>query len=255
MVRIGRIGLSGAVLALLLLSPSYALPEHARLSRLPPLMLWAWERPEDLRGLHPSVGVAFLAQSIAISGSRFSIEPRRQPLRVTANPLAAVTRIEVDPNARWSLDDRHISELAAAVARTAALPRVVGVQIDFDARASERPLYGRLLREIRERLPATTPLSMTALTSWCHENDEDNWLRGLPVDEAVPMLFRMGPMNQPFRMVGTSRDAAVPECRRAVGVSLDEPLAVRPEGRRVYVFSPRSWTDAAIGEARRWAAP
>jgi hypothetical protein len=63
-----RIGFPVAVIALVLLSPSYALLEHARLSRLPPLMLWAWERSEDLRGLHPSVGVAFLAQSIAVSG-------------------------------------------------------------------------------------------------------------------------------------------------------------------------------------------
>jgi hypothetical protein len=236
----------------MLLSPSYALPEHSRLSRLPSLMLWAWERPEDLRGLHSSVGVAFLAQSIAISGSRFSLEPRRQPLRITANPLVAVTRIEIDPRARLSLDEQQASGLAATVARTAALPGVIGVQIDFDARASERPLYGRLLRDVRQRLPAEMPLSITALASWCQG---DGWLRGLPIDEAVPMLFRMGPTNEPFRIVATSRQAAVPECRRAVGVSLDEPIAVRPAGRRVYVFSPRSWTEAGIGEARRWAAP
>jgi hypothetical protein len=248
MGRTGRIGLSGAVLALLLLSPSYALPEHSRLARLPALMLWAWERPEDLRGLHPSAGVAFLAQSIAISASRVSVVPRRQPLRISGNLLVAVTRIEVDPVPKLSLDDRQLSAVAAAVARTAALPRVAGIQIDFDARASERPLYERLLRQIRGQLPAAMPLSMTALASWCQGDD---WLRGLPIDEAVPMLFRMGPVNEPFRVIAESRQAAVPECQRAVGVSLDESLDWRADGRRVYVFSPRAWTDDAIAAARR----
>jgi len=252
MVRTGRIGLSGAVLALLLLSPSYALPEHARLSRLPPLMLWAWERPEDLRGLHSSVGVAFLAQTVTISGSRFTLQPRRQPLRVTGNALVAVTRIEAGAGPTVSLGERESSDVAAAIVRTASLPRVVGVQIDFDARASERPMYGRLLSAVRDRLPADTPLSMTALASWCQG---DNWLRGLPIDEAVPMLFRMGPTNEPFRIIASSRESAVPECRRAIGVSLDESLAFRPDSRRVYVFSPRAWTDVAIGEARRWVTP
>jgi hypothetical protein len=211
-------------------------------------MLWAWERPEDLRGLHPSAGVAFLAQSIAVSGSRVSVAPRRQPLRISGNPLVAVTRIAVDPAPKLSLDDRQLSAVAATIARTSALPRVAGVQIDFDARASERPLYERLLRQIRGQLPAAMPLSITALASWCQGDD---WLRGLPIDEAVPMLFRMGPVNEPFRVIAASRQAAVPECQRAVGISLDEPLDMHPDGRRVYVFSPRSWSDLAIDEARR----
>ena len=243
-----RVRAAGAVVALVCLSPSHALPEHARLSRLPPLMLWAWERPEDLRGLHASVGVAFLAQSLAISGNRLTLRPRRQPLRITANPLVAVTRVEVDPVATLALDDRQLLDAAAIIARTALLPRVVGVQIDFDARASERPIYERLLHDVRDRLPAAMPLSITALASWCREDD---WLRGLPIDEAVPMLFRMGPVNEPFRVIAASRRASVPECQRAVGISLDEPLEVRPGDRRVYVFSPRPWTDATIGEAQR----
>jgi hypothetical protein len=243
-----RVRAAGALVALVCLSPSYALPEDSRLSRLPALMLWAWERPEDLRGLHPSVGVAFLAQSLAISGNRLTLRPRRQPLRITANPLVAVTRVEVDPLATLALDDRQLLDAAAIIARTALLPRVVGVQIDFDARASERRLYERLLRAVRARLPAEAPLSMTALASWCQGDD---WLRGLPIDEAVPMLFRMGPVNEPFKTIAASRHAAVPECQRAIGVSLDESVVFRPEGRRVYVFSPRSWTDGAIDEARR----
>ena len=33
------------------------------------------------------------------------------------------------------------------------------------------------------------PLTITALASWC---DGDDWIDGLPVADASPMLFRMG---------------------------------------------------------------
>jgi hypothetical protein len=77
-------------------------------------------------------------------------------------------------------------------------------------------------------------ISITALASWCAG---DNWLHGLPIDEAVPMLFRMGPTNEPFRRMAVSRDSASP-CRGAIGTSLDEPIDLQSEGRRVYVFKP-----------------
>src|SRR5690349_23173068 len=52
-----------------------------RMSDLPRLILWAWERPEALRFINPQeVGVAYLAATITISGDRVSIRPRLQPL-------------------------------------------------------------------------------------------------------------------------------------------------------------------------------
>ncbi len=84
------------VCALALLSPSDASPRYSPLDGLPLLMLWAWERPEDLRGLDESIGVAFLSQTITLGGDRVSVQPRRQPLRVAPEArLMAVTRIEI----------------------------------------------------------------------------------------------------------------------------------------------------------------
>src|SRR5512142_3369106 len=58
-------------------------------------VLWAWERPEDLRDIAPGTSVAFLAQTLELHGSATSVLPRRQPLAVApATPLIAVTRIE-----------------------------------------------------------------------------------------------------------------------------------------------------------------
>ena len=62
----------------------------------PSLMLWAWERPEDLRFLDPqAAGVAFLAGTITIDHGRAVLKPRLQPLWVVrGTKLMAVVRVE-----------------------------------------------------------------------------------------------------------------------------------------------------------------
>jgi hypothetical protein len=146
---------------------------------------------------------------------------------------------------------------------------VRAIQIDFDARRSELGLYRALLEDVRQRLPATMPLSITALASWCVG---DRWLDGLPsgtIDEAVPMLFRMGP-DEPAvaSWLRAGRRFTVPACRKSLGVSTDEPLsqAILSDGLasrdglhfagRLYVFHPRPWkadeASALLAQRRRW---
>jgi len=91
------------------------------------------------------------------------------------------------------------------------------------------------------------PLSVTALASWCAG---DRWMHGLPIDEAVPMLFQMGPEHTIYAGIAASPVAAAPECRGALGTSLDEPLRVRAAGRRIYVFNAAAWTPASVSRAR-----
>jgi hypothetical protein len=244
-----RIILSALLGAAMLASPADSLAGRASMAVFPDLMLWAWERPEDLRALDAEVGVAFLAQTLIVDGTRVIVRPRLQPLRVNrATRLMAVTRIEHPPQAE-SPDLSTVPELVAHLARSRTLPRVLGVQIDYDAAASERAFYRTLIQEARKALGRSTPLSITALASWCMGDD---WLENLPIDEAVPMLFRMGPANEPFFALaagGVGHGA----CERAVGVSLDEPLPLEAHGRRSYVFSPRTWSDEAIAAAHRGA--
>ncbi len=237
------------VCTLALLSPSNASPSLAPLEGLPPLMLWAWERPEDLRALDESIGVAFLSQTITLHGHRVSVQPRRQPLRVAPGArLMAVTRIEIGPG-NVAPDPQTIEQVAALIATTRTAPRVAAVQVDFDARTSERDYYRSLLLALHARLDGV-PLSITALASWCVG---DRWLQDLPIEEAVPMLFRMGPSDEHYRGLAESPRDGAGVCRRAVGVSLDEPLRVGRAKRRLYVFSPRSWTEHTIGDAKRQA--
>jgi uncharacterized protein DUF3142 len=265
---IRSVALAGALSLLVLLAPGYAPPLAATAQRLPPLMLWAWERPEDLRGLAADVGVAFLAQTITIDGARADVRPRRQRLRVDAGTvLVAVTRVETRradrgiPEAPTGPGRRALQDaerVAAAIARTASLPQVAGVQVDFDAAASERAFYRDLLTRLRARLPRDTTLSITALASWC---GGDSWMAALPIDEAVPMLFRMGPFNEPYARLAQASPQATGdrsprrriECRGALGLSLDEPRAIETTPRRIYVFNPEPWTARTIADARREA--
>ena len=233
----------------------------ARVRALPKLVLWAWERPEDLRFADPrDVGVAFLAQTIFISDRAaapvFSVRARLQPLRFAEGAqLIAVTRIEardanfVDATIRME----KASAIARAIVNTAAMPDVVAMQIDFDAVASQREFYRELLEELHRQLPENMPISITALASWC---SDDGWLEALPVDEAVPMLFRMGADGQNIRRrIASGEEFRARACRGSLGVSTDEKFLdlrrVDRSRRRVYLFDPRPWNAAAFYEALR----
>ena len=220
-----------------------------RLSVLPPVILWAWERPENLETIDKEkVGVAFLAQTLTLSDEDVRVEPRRQPLNVSpGTKLVAVTRIEARKKAggRIALSDKQREKVVALVTRTLELPGVTAVQIDYDVVVSEREFYRKLLTDLRQKLPEHVPLSITALASFCLG---DRWLDGLPVDEAIPMIFRMGTddreIKQHFENGGDVRE---PLCRASYGISLDEPFKMQfDSGRRIYVFNDRPWNDADL---------
>jgi hypothetical protein len=211
----------------------------------PRLVLWAWEMPERMTFIDPqTTAVAFLARTVRWHERRLEPLPRLQPLQVPpSTPLIAVVRLESDD--RDPPDTmRVVNELRAV----AALGGVRALQIDFDARASERPWYRAMLDELRKDIPQSTPLTITALASWC---ERDNWMGGIAVTDAVPMLFRMGAGEQ-FH----GPDFGNPLCRASVGISTDELPDDIPHGRRLFVFSPTPWTEdtyrGAIRLYRRW---
>jgi len=248
-MRRGALLLIALSVSWLALSPAGAsVPRSIDRDGLPRLILWAWERPTDLRSLDDGIGVAFLSQTLIVRHGSVEVLPRRNPLRVAADtPLVAVTRIESGDAGAAALSPATTSAMAAAIAGTASLPRVRGVQIDFDAAGSERAFYRALVLAVRQAIGPDLPLSITALASWCAQ---DRWMAGLPVDEAVPMLFRLGPLNDPYAGIARSPSAAAAECRGALGTSLDEPLRIRAAGRRVYVFNASPWTPASVTRAR-----
>ncbi len=214
--------------------------------QFPAVVLWAWERPEDLRGLDAKkFAVAFLAQTLTLKGDEVIFKPRHQPLEVSPETkMMAVTRIESQKQTgeRAVLSEAQRQKLVDLIMKTTTVGSVSAIQIDFDAASSEREFYRSLLRDVRAKLPGNIPLSMTALASFCIG---DRWLDDLPVDEAVPMIFRMGADDRTIKtMLSAGDDFREPLCQRSYGIALDEPFEMKFEkSRRVYVFSNRPWNE------------
>jgi hypothetical protein len=236
--------------------PKGVITSSQRLSRLPKIILWAWERPEDLRFINPrEVGIAVLACTVQLAGEGTLIHQRQQPMTSSKEAfIIAVTRIETSRDNRPALSVEQRDRIIAAILELTRNSRTGAVQIDFDARESEREFYKDLLAHLRKQLPEGVPLSITALASWCLY---DNWIDELPVDEAVPMLFRMGLDAERVRAsLEAGGDFRSPLAQQSIGISTDEPLSRLPSHRRVYVFSERVWTEEAAGriieEVKRW---
>lgn len=241
----------GAVLAALLAAcQSQRQPQPLP---LPQVMIWAWERPEDLRFLDElpassRPGVAYLDSMIFLRARVAVVQQRVSSLRLPPGVAGLpVLRIETDraPMPAAVLDAEQRQRLLDAVVRRVESSGCGQVQLDFEATASQRDFYRRFLFELRERLGAAFRISITALTSWCLQ---DRWLAALPVDEIVPMFYRLGPDGAWLRhQLGSGQDLAR-ECRRAHGFSIDEPLTRLPSPRRVYLFSPRSWQPVLLDQ-------
>jgi hypothetical protein len=218
------------------------------MGRLPHVMLWAWERREDLSFIDPQkVGVAYLAGTLHLNGDRVVMRPRLQPLIVPRDAaVMAVIRIEADRLLAPTMSPRQRADAARAIAHMARYSPAA-IQIDFDATRSQRGFYRDLLADLRSRLPPAMPLSITALASWCIYDD---WIADLPVDEAVPMLFRMGVDSAAIDdFLRRGGDFAPALGRYSVGVATDEPPRSVPAGRRVYIFSPHAWTGESAATA------
>jgi hypothetical protein len=219
------------------------------LAGFPRMFLWAWERPEDLSFLDPrKAGVAVLAKTLILSKTGIAIHPRMQPIELPPGVTTiAVVRIETksDTISEQTRKEavRQITDLTSSSS--------VGIQLDFDARASERDLYRKLLSDVRRQMPSGKKLSITALASWCIYDD---WISDLPVDESVPMLFRMGIGEAEVkRYLANGGDFRAARTRFSIGISLDELPAKKLGSRRIYIFNPKPWTPSSVEEALRYA--
>lgn len=218
---------------------------------MPRRVLWAWERPEDLLFIDANeYGVAFLAQTVFLEEDRVIPKARRQPLAVPDGAyVIAVTRIETNKETakRPKMTSEMAEKIAALIRGTTDLPNVRALQIDFDAVSSEREFYRMLIREVRQQAPGGMPLTMTSLASWC---TGDAWFNDFPVDEAVPMAFRMGADEEKVRTyLRNGNDWREPLCRGSYGLSVDDPPVdgIKP-GRRIYLFSNGPWTTQKLDE-------
>jgi len=229
-----------------LFTPADQADSPTSFSRFPRLTLWAWQRPELLEFLDPrQVGVAYLDQTLYVREDVIA-EPRVQPLRVAPGTrVIAVVRIEM-PTGHSSESEENKAKIVAALLRSTHRVGVSALQVDFDAVKSQRLFYRDVLVQLRRQMPPWMPLSITALASWCAFDD---WIAGLPIDEAVPMLFRMGRERGLFDRRGPARVIREPLCSGSLGLATDEPWPAKVDGKRLYIFHTHSWTNTTFTNA------
>jgi hypothetical protein len=219
------------------------------LAEFPPIILWAWERPENLEFIDTKrFGVAFLAQTLELKGDEVAFRPRRQPLKVSPETkLIAVTRIESEARRGTlpALSEEQRRQTVDLIIKTLERKNVSAIQIDYDATVSEREFYRQLLQDLRVKLPENVPLTMTALASFCVG---DRWLTDLPVDEAVPMIFRMGADDRQIKeFLSNGGDFSEPLCQKSYGLATDEIFSAKlDKSRRLYIFNVQSWTEEDV---------
>src|SRR4029077_14012572 len=130
---------------------------------------------------------------------RFTVIPRRQPLRIPDGTfLIAVARIEIRVRPARSLqlasadatrptdNAENVAEIAGAIARLAKTQGVQGIQIVFDATVSQRALYTAILCELPGKIPNEVPITIATVPSW---SSGDRCLAALPIAQAKPMRF------------------------------------------------------------------
>jgi len=243
-------GVSCALIALLLFLSihSDALPHpQGRLAAFPRVTLWSWERREDLHALDTRrFAIAYLDQTLTI-GLTVQAQPRRNALVLPSSATRIpVVRIEAPRTAVLNQETRR--EAVQAILESAREPGIAALQIDFDATRSQRLFYRDLLVDLRRQIPADLPLSITALASWC---SWDDWIHDLPVDEAVPMMFRMEPDHRRAPPDIDDFKIREPLCRTSTGVSTDEAWPSNLGGKRIYVFPDHGWHNVPPADLER----
>jgi hypothetical protein len=207
-------------------------------------VVWAWERPESLEALPADIGVALVVGFVRLRGDTIVVaRGRRFALVVGADRPQPIGVVHIEVDQSVSLDWTSTLRVQVVGAALSFASGYRAVQIDMEVRQSQRAALLDVLTGLRAGLASRTRLSMTALASWC---ETEHWLAGAPVDEIVPMLFRMGRDGHRLRdKLAAGGDFSEPGCRSAVGISIDSPMVI-PANRRVYIFNPRPWDAATL---------
>jgi hypothetical protein len=171
------------LLALCLSAPALAATVDARDHDA--FWLWAGVRPQPVLDHAKTL---YLLQAAVVGGDRPRVIAQRSATpRVGHADVWMVYRVET---LRWT-PQVHATLLAHLQRWRAAGNRVVGVQIDFDARTRHLDEYATFLRDLRARLPADCRLGITGLLDWSANGDPEGLqdLAGV-VDEVVLQIYQ-----------------------------------------------------------------
>lgn len=208
---------------------------------------WVWDHQAP--PLQASAWAVTVTQ-IQLDGATLTERPRAKSLP-PAGARSVIPVVHVEQAARHTpgpLNDAQRQAIARRVLSVAASSTSGWVQLDFEARPSQRDSYHALLRDIRAALPASTKLSVTALAWQCRSAA---WMQPLAADEVVPMFFQLGRDSDAWLAQARSGGAELhPRCRQAAGFS---PLLTPPD-QLPASWQRRYWFNLQRGRATAWPA-
>lgn len=258
-----KIGIfKGALIAILTLAISayiYLLPHKDNLAAAGTrLTVWSWDYPQDLTFIKSGTAdIAYYAGTMYLHEGRlfFQERARCKPLKIASGVSAyPVIRIETEGKAgEISNQDEIITGISRAVLQLEKRSKGKSkkVQIDFDARESEREFYIALLKTLRTKLSPDTRLEITALASWC---SGDSFIKDGLCDRQIPMLFSMGAEEKVKEKASKKTEAILSHIDKArfktIGLRVNEPQtnqAIKASGllansTDLYLFSSTPWT-------------
>ncbi|GJJ02004.1 hypothetical protein RugamoR64_25420 [Duganella rhizosphaerae] len=199
-------------------------------------LLPAWSTPE----------AAVLQRHILLTGDTARTRPRmRQPAMPGATRVTPVLHVEVSTVNPPQDMEASRAMIVRALLDAAAASSSGWVQLDMEAKPSQREFYRSLVKQLRGALPPQIKLSVTALAWWCRS---PAWLDGLAADEVVPMFFRMGRDSASMRAIVEQSPATLHASCRAdsAGFSPQEPFTpqVAARYRKTYWFDRHAWKRA-----------
>ena len=207
----------------------------------PPAVAWLWKDAQAPAWSQSRVAV--VDRHILLSGDTVRVRPGARPRSLPASTkVTPVVHVELD-QLRPAASLRAAAPLIVAAMESAARATTSDwVQLDLEARPSQRADYRALVQQIRQALPAKVQLSVTALAWWCRS---PAWLDGLAANEVVPMFFKMGRDGDAMRALVTRQPGALhPLCRAgSAGFSAQEPFerTVIARYAQTYWFDYYGW--------------
>ncbi len=184
---VGRRTCAAALSVALILASSPGRGKAGRVEASEHDAFWLWA------GVRPQPALAAAKRLYLMEGEVTRREPVRLASRRPAIPHvegAEVWLVVRTETLAWPR--QAFSTLLAEILRwRAAGNRVVGIQIDFDARTRHLDEYARFLADVRRQLPRDCRLGITGLLDWSANGDPAALaaLRGI-VDEAVLQIYQ-----------------------------------------------------------------
>lgn len=201
-------------------------------------IFWVWH-DSDAPALQAGQELAVLQQHFVFDKTGTHLRQRMRPLHIRPGTrVTPVVHAQLATGDMPQLGPAHAQALLTAMLRAGQKSSSGWVQFDFEVPRQQRAFYLALVRQMRAQLPAHLKLSVSALASWCFD---DEFIGQIAADEVVPMLFALG---QPASILHSQFLLQAPRLakacqQQAIGFARQEapPFKLQQRYARRYWFS------------------